>query len=65
MTQQVKNQANEALQQLKLLLWYSFNSWPGKFHNPRVWQKKSKKEKEREREKEENEKKEYERKRQR
>ena len=29
-----------SLQQLRSLLWYGFNPWPGNFHMPQVWPKK-------------------------
>ena len=31
------------LQQLRLLLWYMVDPWPGNFHIPQAWPKKKKK----------------------
>ena len=34
-----------SLQQLRMLLWHGFDSWPGNFHMPMAWLKKIKKKK--------------------
>ena len=44
MAQQVKHLALSLLW-LRLLLWPSFDSWPGNYHMLQVWQKKKKKKK--------------------